>query len=127
MTKFKVGDKVVRLASENTDKFIGLLGHKTYYIVTGLSEQGYRVQVDGVTWRGYRYPWNWANFELYVEPEEGLSPAPESVVYFNSVRDKGNDQCLELSIDCATADFNPEAAGNLGLCIIPCTGSRRAA
>lgn len=128
MSMFKVGDKVVRKEWCGEDEyFISKLGGSPYYIVTSVSAGGRFIQVDGFITRSDRHPWYVNNFELYQEPkDEELPPAPESVVYFNSVRDKGNDQRLELSINCAAADFNPEAAGNLGLSIIPRTGSSRA-
>lgn len=128
MHKFKVGDKVVRKAHKNNSSFKSYLGDFAYYVITDITTSGHWLQLDNFTDGGADpYPWYADNFELYQEPkDEELPPAPESVVYFNSVRDKGNDQRLELSINCAAADFNPEAAGNLGLSIIPRTGSSRA-
>lgn len=128
MSNFKVGDKVVRLDGTPIVMFQKILGSEEYYIVTYVSNCGRWIQVDGVQHLGDAAPWSAINFKLYQEPgDDELPPVPDSVVYFNSVRDKGNDQRLELSINCAAADFYTEAAGNLGLAIIPRTGSSRAA
>lgn len=82
MSKFKIGDKVVRLAGSKSGKFSRLLECKDYYTVTTTSPGGYWLQVDGVLDGHDPVPWHWANFELYLEPEdEGLPPAPTSVLY----------------------------------------------
>lgn len=82
MNKFKVGDKVVRLVDEDSEKFLHMQGGKDYYTVTRISPGGSWLQVDGL-WGEYDpLPWNWASFELYQEPEdEELPPAPTSVLY----------------------------------------------
>lgn len=82
MSKFKVGDKVVRLAGGNSAKFARLQGLKDYYTVTRTSPEGYWLQIDGVHDKYDHIPWNWANFQLYQEPaEDALPPAPKSVLY----------------------------------------------
>lgn len=121
MTKFKVEDKVVRLAGGCTKWFIGRLGHKAYYIVTGVSEHGYWIQVDGVAYGTAMYPWRSENFELYQEPEaDELPPVPDREVYLNFKRDRGNDQRLVLDKD------NGEGEGLMYIGVIPRTGSTRA-
>ena len=85
MSKFKVGDKVVRLVSRNSEKFVDLHGVKDYYTITNTSRQGYWLQVDGVHNKEDQLPWYWANFELYQEPgDDGLPPAPKRVRYYHT-------------------------------------------
>lgn len=121
MSKFKVGDKVVRAAGgENIGLFRAIQGVKDYYTITCISKQGYWLQLDGVQYKGDHFPWNWSNFELYQEPEDDeLPPAPASVSYLNTKRDRGNDQRLVLEIDSETDE------GLLYIGIIPRKGSTR--
>lgn len=82
MSKFKIGDKVARLAGGNSSKFISLQGSKEYYTVTGTTNQGYWLQLDGVHDKYDAFPWNWGNFKLYQEPvDDELPPAPTDVLY----------------------------------------------
>lgn len=53
-------------------------------------------------------------FTPLVEQDDPLPPAPESVMYFNSIRDDGNDQCLTVSFD-----ENPKYAGTLCVSVHP--------
>lgn len=117
MSNFKVGDKVVAVREFPWQLTRG----KEYTILSISHDHWHRVRTDNGLVDGFS-----AN-AFKLEADDPLPPVPESVVYFNSVRDKGNDQRLELSINCAAADFYTEAAGNLGLAIIPRTGSSRAA
>lgn len=86
MSKFKVGDKVVRKSCSLGDaEFLSKLGLDIYYVVTSVSDGGYWLQVDGVSVRDSRHPWYALNFELYQEPEDdGLPPVPESTLYISS-------------------------------------------
>lgn len=86
MSKFKVGDKVVRVASGgNVGLFRAIQGVKDYYTITHISKQGYWLQLDGVQHKGDPFPWNWANFYLYQEPGgDELPPVPESTLYISS-------------------------------------------
>lgn len=94
MSKFKVGDKVVRsVGSRDDEAFLCVLGEASYYTVTSVCSTGYCLQVNGVTKRYDEHPWACANFELYQEPEDvGLPPAPVSVQYYNSTADEDNFQ-----------------------------------
>lgn len=121
MVKFKVGDKVVRAASGgNIGLFRAIQGVKDYYTITHISKQGYWLQLDGVQHKGDPFPWNWANFYLYQEPEDELPPVPSSVSYLNTKRDRGNDQRLVLERDSETDE------GLLYIGIVPKKGSTRA-
>lgn len=82
MSKFKVGDKVVRKSCGLGDaEFLSELGLDIYYIVTSVSDGGYWLQVDGVSKPSCKHPWYALNFELYQEPDDELPPAPSSVSY----------------------------------------------
>ncbi|CAK1257458.1 unknown function [Klebsiella phage vB_Kpl_K72PH164C2] len=84
MSKFKVGDKVVRKPfGLGDEEFLSALGLDIYYIVTSVSAGGCWLQVDGVSKPSdNKRPWFAPNFELYQEPEdEGLPPVPDSVYY----------------------------------------------
>lgn len=103
MSKFKVGDKVVRLAGTPTELFRKIIGSKKYYIVTYVSDCGRWIQVDGVQHHCDAAPWGTVNFELYQEPvDDELPPVPSSVTYLNTKRDPGNDQRLVLERDSKT-------------------------
>lgn len=93
MSKFKVGDKVVRTKDCGKDEnFLSKLGRDIYYTVTSVSGD-YCLQVDGWVDRGDEHPWYSLNFELYQEPEdEELPPVPDSVMYYNSTTSEDNFQ-----------------------------------
>lgn len=126
MYKFKVGDKVVRSTGCNSEVFLSHAGKKDYYIVTGVSSSGMWLQLDCKTREGDNYPWLAAYCKLYQEPEEELPPVPDSVMYFNSVRDEGNDQHLVLERTDRSDGWADEATGHIGLKVAPRTGSTRA-
>lgn len=80
MSKFKVGDKVVRTVESPAFRLIQ--GVKEYYIVTDVGTGGYWLQLDGVRDKEDPRPWYWNNFELYQEPgDDELPPVPDSVYY----------------------------------------------
>lgn len=86
MAKFKVGDKVTRKVCTESRAFSRVLEHREYYTVTdvqNLEGAGLQwLQVDGYCLNLHDpCPWLGDNFELYVEPEEELPPAPKSVYY----------------------------------------------
>ncbi|QIW86381.1 hypothetical protein VLC5_11 [Klebsiella phage VLC5] len=121
MSKFKVGDKVVRKEWCGEDEyFISKLGGSPYYIVTSVSASGRFIQVDGFITRSDRHPWFASNFERYQEPEDELPPVPASVTYMNSKRDPGNDQRLVLEKD------NGDGEGLMYIGVVPKKGSTRA-
>lgn len=120
MSKFKVGDKVVRTKDCGKDEnFLSKLGRDIYYTVTSVSGD-YWLQVDGWVDRDDKHPWFASNFELYQEPEEELPPVTDKVAYMNSKRDSGNDQRLVLEKD------NGCGEGLMYIGIIPRKGSTRA-
>ena len=122
MSKFKVGDKVVRKAHKNNPSFKSFLGDFAYYVITDITTSGHWLQLNNFTDGGADpYPWYVNNFELYQEPEdEELPPVPSSVSYLNTKRDHGNDQRLVLERDSETNE------GLLYIGIIPRKGSTRA-
>lgn len=120
MSKFKVGDKVVRSTDSNREIFLRHAGKKDYYIVTGVSSSGMWLQLDCKTREGDNYPWLASFYELYQEPEDELPPVPASVTYMNSKRDSGNDQRLVLEKD------NGCGEGLMYIGVIPRKGSTRA-
>lgn len=120
MSKFKVGDKVVRSADYNSEIFLLHAGKKDYYTVTGVSSSGMWLQLDCKTRDGDNYPWLAAYCELYQEPEDELPPVPDKVAYMNSKRDRGNDQRLVLEKD------NWDGEGLMYIGVIPKKGSTRA-
>lgn len=121
MSKFKVGDKVVRKAHKNTSSFKSYQGDFAYYVITDITTSGHWLQLDNFTDGGADlYPWYADNFELYQEPEDELPPVPDKVAYMNSKRDPGNDQRLVL------AKYNGAGEGLMYIGIIPRKGSTRA-
>lgn len=81
MSKFKVGDKVVRSTDLNREIFLRNAGKKEYYTVTGVSSSGMWLQLDCKTRDGVNYPWLALYYELYQEPGDELPPVPDSVYY----------------------------------------------
>lgn len=82
MSKFKVGDKVVRtVRGREAEDFLRMLGEAAYYTVTSVSFGGCWLQVNGVPKVYDENPWAATNFELYKEPEDELPPVPDSVYY----------------------------------------------
>lgn len=93
MSKFKVGDKVVRTVRGREDEdFLRMLGEATYYTVTSVSFGGCWLQVNGVSKVYDELPWAAINFKLYQEPEDELPPVPDSVMYYNSTTSEDNFQ-----------------------------------
>lgn len=91
MSKFKVGDKVVRKEDCVGDGlvdgfFLSKLGRDVYYTVTSVILSGEYLQVDGVVLPNNKHPWCACNFDLYQEPEDELPRAPTSVSY---IKDDG--------------------------------------
>ena len=121
MSKFKVGDKVVRKPRKNNPIFERHQGVFDYYTITGTSTGGHWLQLDNFTDDGRDYyPWYAVNFELYQEPKDELPPVPYTVAYMNSKRDPGNDQRLVLDKD------NGDGEGLMYIGVIPSKGSTRA-
>lgn len=121
MSKFKVGDKVVRTVSSHKDvDFLRLMGEAAYYTVTSVSPEGLWLQVNCLSKVYNEQPWAAINFKPYQEPEDELPPVPASVTYMNSKRDPGNDQRLVLEKD------NGGGEGLMYIGVIPRKGSTRA-
>lgn len=123
MSKFKVGDKVVRKPRKDNQVFERHQGVFDYYTITGASTGGHWLQLDNFTDGGRDYyPWYAVNFELYQEPGNELPPVPDSVMYFNSVRDEGNDRHLVVEMTNKHYGWNYEADAHIGLRVVPKTG-----
>ena len=121
MSKFKVGDKVVRKPRKDNSSFKTYQGDFAYYVITGITTSGHGLQLDNFTDGGKdAYPWYADNFELYQEKGDELPPVPDKVAYMNSKRDPGNDQRLVLEKD------NGEGEGLMYIGVIPKKGSTRA-
>lgn len=89
MSKFKVGDKVVRKVDNPV--FYRTVGRKDFYIVTDIGWDGKWLQVDGLHSADPR-PWDASNFILYVEQDDPLPLVPDSVMYYNSTTSEDNFQ-----------------------------------
>lgn len=91
MGNFKVGDAVRRV--HNWGISVGLPVGEVG-IVSALHGN------DIVKIKGYG---DWLHttesLELVEQIDDELPPAPESVMYFNSIRDEGNDQCITVRPD----------------------------
>lgn len=81
MSKFKVGDKVVRKSPDDSSSFKKHQGDFDYYTVTAMSSGGHWLRLNNCTIDGDWYPWYASNFELYQEPDDELPPVPNSVYY----------------------------------------------
>lgn len=114
MTKFKVGDIVVGNQDSEAN---GVEQGQLYQVLATEIEHGFDyVKTDLGGFGGWVLS---ERFDLYksasqVEQDDPLPPAPESVMYFNSVRDDGNDQCLTVDFD-----DNPLYAGTLCVSVHP--------
>lgn len=62
-----------------------------------------------------------ADFWQLIEEDDELPPVPDSVMYFNSVRDEGNDQHLVVEMTSKSDRWNPEADAHIGLMVVPRT------
>mgnify|MGYP001301220314 FL=1 len=81
MSKFKVGDKVVRIKDCGKDEhFLSKLGRDIYYTVTSVIGDHW-LQVNGWVDGADKHPWYVRNFELYQELGDELPPVPGSVYY----------------------------------------------
>lgn len=81
MSKFKVGDKVIRKSPGDSSSFKEHQGDFDYYTITDMTTHGYWLQLDNFTIDGDNYPWYAVNFELYQGPDDELPPVPDSVYY----------------------------------------------
>lgn len=125
MSKFKVGDKVVRKSPDGSSSFKKHQGDFDYYTVTAMTSSGHWLQLDNFTTNVDYYPWYAPNFELYQEPDDELPPAPTSVLYYNSTTDVDNFQHmlvqahweleghLSIAIVKSGKKFDPSAYGDV--------------
>ena len=117
MSKFKVGDVVVarlEYPGELTKK-------KEYTIISIADDHWHRVQTDNGRVNGFT-----ANvFKLAVASDDPLPLVPDSVMYFNSVRDENNDQRLVVEMTSDSDKWSDEANAHIGVMVIPRTGSTR--
>jgi hypothetical protein len=127
MSKFKVGDKVVRKPRKDNSTFEMYQGVFDYYTITSISTGGHWLQIDNFTDRGKDlHPWYAPNFEPYQEPEDELPPVPDSVMYFNSVRDEGNDQHLVVEMTNKHYGWDKADDAHVGLRVVPRTSWEQA-
>ena len=122
---FKVGDKVQR--REPIDGKI-MRGKVVEVVekVNGIDidielTEGVGHYVAGNIYRGSGRFW-----DVVEQPDDELPPVPDSVMYFNSVRDEDNDQRLVVEMTSESDMWNDNANAHIGLAIIPKTGSTRA-
>ena len=113
---FKVGDKVVRTKKIDGKTMRGEIVTKGpgLYIDIKLTEGA------GIHYAGDIYSGS-ADFWQLIEEDDELPPVPDSVMYFNSVRDEGNDQHLVVEITSKSDRWNPEADAHIGLMVVPRT------
>lgn len=103
MNNFKIGDTVERVEAGAGGLRAGERG-----IVTGFGFGSVLIAGKG-SWEH-----SLETLRLVEEQDDPLPPAPESVMYFNSIRDKGNDQCITVGPDDA-----PYYAGTLCISVHP--------
>ena len=123
MSKFKVGDKVQRRAP--VDGKI-MRGKVVKAVKNGASididielTEGVGHYVAGTIYRGCGSFW-----DVVEQPDDELPPVPDSVMYFNSVRDEDNDQRLVVQMTSSdSGKWSDEANAHVGLMVIPRTGS----
>ena len=104
MHNFKVGDVVERV-NYNLD-YSGLPSGKQG-VVSGVYGEAIKIS-------GYGDWLHVAKSLRLVVKDDPLPPAPKSVMYFNSIRDKGNDQCITVR-----PDNDPIYAGTLCVSVHP--------
>ena len=111
MGNFKVGDKVVSTddVSAVTTRITGIKPGGVYTV-----EEACGAIVALVESFKPGFTFSAECFKLLEEQDDPLPPAPESVVYFNSIRDKGNDQCITVR-----PDDDPRYEGTLCISIHP--------
>lgn len=115
MTEFKVGDVVVAVK-----EFPGALTLGKEYTILSISyDHWHRVRTDEGKVDGFSA----GVFKL--AEDDPLPPVPDSVVYFNSVRDEDNDQRLVVEMTLDSDKWSDEANAHIGVMVIPRTGSTR--
>lgn len=118
---FKVGDKVQRVVKVDGKTMRGEI------VVKG---SGFNIDIKltegaGRYVAGDIYCGNIGFWEVIEEADE-LPPVPESVLYFNSVRDDDNDQRLVVEMASDSDRWSDKANAHVGIMVIPRTGSTRA-
>lgn len=88
MGNFKIGDTVERVLAG-----AGGLREGERGIVTGVGF-GYVLIAGKGSWKH-----TLESLQLVEEQDDPLPPAPDSVLYFNSIRDRCNDQCITVRPD----------------------------
>ena len=118
---FKVGSKVQRINKIEGKTMRGEIVTKGpgLYIDIKLTEGA------GIHYAGDIYGGS-ADFWQLIEEADELPPVPDSVMYFNSVRDEDNDQHLVLERTDRYDGWADEATGHIGLKVVPRTSSTRA-
>lgn len=113
---FKVGDKVVRTKKIDGKTMRGEIVTKGPGPAIDIKlTEGAGLYNAGDIYGGSIYFWE------VVEEADELPPVPDSVMYFNSVRDEGNDQHLVVELTSESNEWNPEADAHIGLMVVPRT------
>ena len=81
MSKFKIGDKVVRKPGTDNAVFKEYQGDYPYYTVRHVTDSGLWLQLQSDNFTPRHLLWDAGNFELYQEPDDELPPVPDSVYY----------------------------------------------
>ena len=111
MVNFKVGDVVVYTGNNYTGRQIQPGVPKVVQSVSPCGEYLRVCRDDNGKIGGYPKK----DFYLFQEEQDDpLPPAPESVMYFNSIRDEGNDQCITVG-----PGNDPYYAGTLCISVHP--------
>ena len=105
MVNFKIGDVVRVLGKPETLRTI--VDVPLEYATLPWATSPSRVWLDNGGWIYI------TELEL-VYVDDPLPPAPESVMYFNSIRDEGNDQCITVR-----PDKDPHYVGTLCISVHP--------
>lgn len=118
---FKVGDKVQRVVKVGDETMRGEIVAKSRVFDIDIKiTEGAGAYIAGDIYHGHTDFWE------VIEEAGELPPVPDSVMYFNSVRDDGNDQHLVVERTDRSDGWADEATGHIGLKVAPRTGSTRA-
>lgn len=118
---FKVGDKVQRINKIEGKTMRGEIVTKGPGLYTDIK----LTEGAGIHYAGDIYCGS-ADFWQLIEEADELPPVPDSVMYFNSVRDEGNDQHLVVERTDCSEGWDDVSTEHIGLKVVPRTGSTRA-
>lgn len=123
MHNFKAGDEAILVSVEPQWEVPAGTKVKIQKVCNGDAGPGYFVELSTKPGSNIYYA------EHRLGPvDDPLPPAPESVMYFNSIRDKGNDQCITVRPDndrcyagtlCISVHTRGDYAGYQSVCLDP--------